>query len=336
MRRGALSVVPLMSKNRYYYYDHDSCTFVEVRRRGVTLYRQVAMVAVCSLMLAGAMAWTVDKMLTSPEEMALRAENQALQNALENVDTRIQDYATRIEKLSESDQELYRTLLEAEPISPDVRRVGIGGADPYESFGRFSSDASGMLRRSSQMLDELERKISLQNASYRQLTTLAHERDRRLDHMPAILPADGPVVSGYGMRFHPILRVRQMHHGLDIVVPVGTPVFATGDGVIKTAGRNVGYGNYVEVEHSSTGYTTLYAHLSEIPSHIRRGKKVERGEEIGLSGNTGRSSGPHLHYEVRDSDGRTLNPVYFFAPSMTPQAYNELLAMSEQETTSLD
>lgn len=325
-----------MSKNRYYYYDHDSCTFVEVKRKATSLSKQIAVVGIVALVLAGAMAWTVDKMLTSPEEMALRAENRALQEELQKVGDRIADYATRVEELSESDQKLYRTLLEADPISEDVRRVGVGGADPYESYSRFTAGTSGMLRQSAQMLDELERKISLQNASYRQLTRLAVERDRRLEEMPAILPADGTVVSGYGVRYHPILKVRRMHHGLDIVVPIGTPVHATGDGVVKDAGRNVGYGKYVEIQHGETGYTTLYAHLSEIPSHIKRGRKVKRGEQIALSGNTGRSSGPHVHYEVRDQDNRTLNPVYFFAPSMTPQAYNELLAVAEKESASLD
>ena len=325
-----------MSKNRYYYYDHDHCTFVEVKQKAVSVSRQVVSIGVSAILLAAIMAFTVDRMLTSPEELALRAENEALQEELQKVGDRIATYASRIDELSESDQNLYRTLLGAEPISEDVRRVGVGGADPYDAFGRFSPGTSVMLRESAEMLDELERMISLQNASYRQLSRLAVERERGLEEMPAILPADGPVVSGYGMRYHPILKVRMMHTGLDIVIPVGTPVHATGDGVVKEAGRNVGYGNYVIIEHGDTGYTTLYAHLSKIHGHIKRGRKVARGEEFALSGNTGRSSGPHLHYEVRDEENRTLNPVYFFAPSMTPQAYNELLAAASQEGASLD
>lgn len=325
-----------MSKNRYYYYDHDSCAFVEVKGKTESLSRQVLGFGIAAIVLAAIMVFTVDKMLTSPEEMALQAENKALQEELQRVGDRIATYATRVDELSESDQKLYRTLLEAEPISDDVRRVGVGGADLYESYSRFSTGTAGMLRESAEMLDELERKISLQNASYRQLSRLAGERERGLDEMPAILPSDGPVVSGYGVRYHPILKVRMMHSGIDIVVPVGTPVFATGDGVVTEAGRNVGYGNYIEIKHGDTGYSTLYAHLSKIPSHIKRGRAVVRGEEIALSGNTGRSSGPHLHYEVRDEENRRLNPVYFFAPSMTPQAYNELLAVASLEGASLD
>lgn len=325
-----------MPRNRYYYYDHSSCTFVEVKKKGVSFYKQAAIIGACSLLLAGIFAFTVDRMMVSPEELALRAENEVLQRELQRVGTRIEEYALKLDELTEHDQTLYRTLLDADPISQDVRRVGVGGADAYSAFDRFEGSTSDLLRESSQMLDQLERKISLQNTSYRQLMALAADRDRRMEEMPAIMPAEGPLVSGYGVRFHPILRVRRMHHGLDIVVPIGTPVYATGDGVIREAGRSVGYGKYIEIEHTSTGYSTLYAHLDDIPSHIRPGRRVKRGEQIGLSGNTGRSTGPHLHYEVRDSEGRTLNPIYFIAPSLTPTEYQQLLAASELESASLD
>jgi murein DD-endopeptidase MepM/ murein hydrolase activator NlpD len=325
-----------MSRNRYYYYDHASCTFVEVKQKGSSIAKHAAVIGAISILVAGILSFTVDRMMVSPEELALRAENRALQEELQRVGTRIEEYAVKIDELSEHDQTLYRTLLDADPISADVRRVAVGGSDAYEAFDRYNESTANILRTSAQMLDDLERRISLQNTSYRQLMALAAERDQRMEEMPAILPADGPIVSGYGMRFHPILRVRRMHHGLDIVVPIGTPVHATGDGVVRQAGRNVGYGKYIEIEHSSTGYTTLYAHLDEIHPHVRRGVRVKRGDEIALSGNTGRSTGPHLHYEVRDSDGRTLNPIYFIAPSMTPQEYQRLLASSELDAASLD
>lgn len=325
-----------MSRNRYYYYDHASCTFVEVKQKGSSIAKHAAVIGAISVLVAGILSFTVDRMMISPEELALRAENRALQEELQRVGTRIEEYAVKIEELSEHDQTLYRTLLDADPISADVRRVAVGGSDAYEAFDRYNESTANILRTSAQMLDDLERRISLQNTSYRQLMALAAERDQRMEQMPAILPADGPIVSGYGMRFHPILRVRRMHHGLDIVVPIGTPVHATGDGIVRQAGRNVGYGKYIEIEHPSTGYTTLYAHLDEIRPHVRPGARVKRGDEIALSGNTGRSTGPHLHYEVRDSDGRTLNPIYFIAPSMTPQEYQRLLASSELDAASLD
>jgi murein DD-endopeptidase MepM/ murein hydrolase activator NlpD len=138
------------------------------------------------------------------------------------------------------------------------------------------------------------------------------------------------------MRFHPILKVRRMHHGIDVLVSEGSPVYSTGGGVIREVGRNSGLGNYVKVEHPATGYTTVYAHLSEVPKEIRRGVAVKRGDRIAFSGNTGLSAAPHLHYEVRDAERRSVNPVFFFLPSLTPAQYNTMLADLKQKVSSLD
>lgn len=325
-----------MPKNRYYYYDHEACTFVEVEPRRTQWLLHGAAVLVVALILAGIFSWVIDGMTQSPQELALRQENEALQHQLSQVGQRMKVFSAQLERLSTADQELYRTLLQAEPISEEVRRAGVGGSDPYEKFSRFSAPTASILRNSSEVLDQLERQINLQNASYRELTHLAEERSERLAQMPALLPADGPVVSGYGMRSHPILRVRKMHHGIDVVVPVGSPVVSAADGVIRTAEFSPTYGHYIEVEHPASGYTTLYAHLSKIHSHVRPGRSVQRGEEIALSGNSGRSTGPHVHYEVRDAADRTINPVLFFAPNMTPHAYKQLLAEAEESTVALD
>ena len=123
---------------------------------------------------------------------------------------------------------------------------------------------------------------------------------------------------------------------MDIPVLRGTPVYATGDGIVEKAGYSGGYGLRVLIRHPIAGYKTLYAHLSKIPAHIRPGRSVTRGEQIALSGNTGLSAAPHVHYEVQDLDGRKLNPIRFIAPSMTPQQYKALLAASEKSTISLD
>jgi murein DD-endopeptidase MepM/ murein hydrolase activator NlpD len=325
-----------MSKNRYYYYDHDSCAFVEVETNRRKVYVRSLGLGVAVLLLAGLVAWSVDELMASPEELALRAENEALQDQLTQIDDRLEVFNKRLDQLSDRDRNLYRTLLEAEPISDKVRQVGVGGSDAYERFNRFGATAAMLLRKSSQELDRLERQMNLQNTSYRELRVMAAEREQWLAQMPAILPADGRVVSGYGVRRHPILRVQKMHAGVDVLVPSGSAVVATGDGVVREAGWGSGYGNHIRVEHPVTGYTTVYAHLSEIGSGIRAGREVKRGEQIGLSGNTGRSTAPHLHYEVRDENGSPLNPVYFFMPSMTPHQYREMLAESDLGAVSLD
>lgn len=325
-----------MSKNRYYYYDPETCAFVEAETPRTKYVARTALTVVAAVVLALVFTWGLDYLLVSPQELALQAENDALKAELKKADERMDAFSEELARLSETDQHLYRSLLEADPISEDIRQVGVGGADPYAAFNRFSASTSSLLRNTARQIDQLERQIGLQNASYRELTRLAEAHEVRLAEMPAILPADGPLVSGFGMRFHPILKIRRMHYGIDIHVPRGTPVVSTGDGVVVSAGKGAGFGNYVKVSHPSLGYTTLYAHLSKIPRRIRKGRKVRRGELIGYSGNTGLSQAPHLHYEVHDARGRALNPIYFFAPGMTPSQYKALREASNAPTAALD
>ena len=325
-----------MAKNRYYYYDEETFSFVELKPKRSKVIKKAALLLFASVILAGAISWGMDKVIGTPQELSLLEENEALQEQLSLVKDRMSEFSDQLSSLAEHDQELYRTILQADPISNDVRMVGVGGADVYEKFDRFSPSASEILKETAEQLDELERKVSLQNRSYRELSSLAGKRSDWLLQMPAILPADAKITSGFGMRFHPILRVRRMHAGIDMLAPIGTPVHATGDGVISKAGENSGLGKYIEVQHPATGYITVYGHLSSIPKEIRVGKKVQRGEMIGLSGNTGLSSAPHIHYEVRDKNRKPINPVYFFLPSMTPDQYRELFADAEANTSSLD
>ena len=325
-----------MAKNRYYYYDEETFSFVELKPKRSKVIKKAAMLLLASVVLAGVISWGMDKVIGTPQELSLLEENEALQEQLSLVKDRMSEFSDQLSSLAEHDQELYRTILQADPISNDMRMMGVGGNDVYEEFDRFSPSASEILKETAAQLDELERKVSLQNRSYRELSSLAGKRSDWLVQMPAILPADAKITSGFGMRFHPILRVRRMHAGIDMLAPVGTPVHATGDGVIKKAGENSGLGKYIEVHHPATGYITVYGHLSSIPKDIRVGKKVQRGEMIGLSGNTGLSSAPHIHYEVRDKNRKPINPVFFFLPSMTPEQYQELFADAEANTSSLD
>ena len=325
-----------MAKNRYYTYDHEACAFVELKDRMRRLRIQVAAIASLAIVLALVLTWGIDHYVETPQELSLKAENAVLQAQLSDVIERMEQASVRLEQLAETDQELYRSLLEAEPISNDVRQLGVGGADPYAEFDRYSPSAASLLRTSSRQLDRLERQMNLQRDSYRELGLLAGQHALQLEELPAILPTSGPVVSGYGLRYHPILKIRRMHYGVDIQVSRGTPVVTAGDGVVQEVGRGNGFGNYVKVEHADAGYVTLYAHLSKFADGLRKGREVKRGEVIAFSGNSGLSKAPHLHYEVHDLTGRALNPVYFFAPSMTPVAYQDLLRQSEQGTVSFD
>lgn len=315
-----------------YYFDPETCTFVEVETSYKQYVKQGALLLGLALVLTASTMWLIDKYwFGTPEEIALRSENQVLQEKLAQVGERMQVLNKELSQLSETDQKLYRTLLQVDPISDDVRQVGVGGSDPYEAYDRFDAETSSLLRETSQTLDQLERRMSLQSESFRTLTQEAEERERYLEDLPALIPSEGPIVSGYGKRFHPILKVRKMHGGIDVLVRPGTPVVAPAGGVIRRAGNSPSYGKYVDINHTGSGYMTRFAHLSEFASGMRRGLRVERGDTIAFSGNSGRSTGPHLHYEVRDlQTKRTLNPVYFFAPDMTPERYEELLARTDR------
>ena len=325
-----------MAKNRYYFFDSDSCEFREVEStassRGIRLVALTILVVVVASMLT----WGMDHLFRTPQELALMEENKALQKQLEQVSERIDHVSSELAELRDTDENLYRTLLNADGISEDVRQVGVGGAEAYPEFDRFSASTSRLLTETSSRLDQLERQLSFQNDSYRELTRLAAEHEEAMAQMPAIFPVDGDITSGYGLRMHPVLKVRRMHPGLDFHAPVGTPVYATADGVIKAAGRGSGLGRYVKIDHAASGYETVFAHLSQIPREVRRGRSIKRGDLIGYSGNTGLSNAPHLHYEVRDREGRSLNPLFFVAPSMTPSAYEQLLAQAENTTYIFD
>ena len=279
-----------------------------------------------TLALTTILTFAIDRVGETPEEASLRQERKALQQQLAVARVRMQRVEQRLDTLAERDERLYRTLLEVPGISPDTRQVGVGGADAYAYVARFSNTTAAVLRLSGETLDRIERQTRLQDASYRELMRLAAERNTRLAEMPALLPGSGHIVSGFGMRRHPVLGVRHAHAGVDIVMPVGSAVYSTAAGVVKSVERSSTYGNVIEVAHPASGYTTLYAHLSR--PLVRPGQHVARGEKIALSGNTGRSTGPHLHYEVREGHGQALDPAMFFAMYLTPAQYRALLAQN--------
>ncbi len=325
-----------MAGKKTYHFDDESCSFVEVQKSRKRLYVHVGLLALFALSLASVITWGLDTVIKTPEELALLDENQALQRQLRSVSKRIDTVSEELGKLQTQDQEFYRTLLNANETSEDVLQAGVGGSDPYPEFSRFSTSTSTILTRTATKIDQLERQILLQNESYRELASLAEAHEVQFEEMPAIMPVNGAITSGYGTRFHPVLKISRQHPGLDFHAAVGTPVYATGNGVIEEAASGAGLGRYIKIEHTTAGYVTVYAHLSRIASNVRKGKTVKRGDVIGYSGNTGLTQSPHLHYEIRDLQGRSLNPLFFLAPSMTPAAYQKLLKEAENTTLLFD
>lgn len=263
---------------------------------------------------------------TSFQDGQLAIENQSLRNQLGGYQQDISNLSDELSDISARDRELYRVIMGADPIPEDVSRVGIGGTDPYSRFDGLSESAARLLRQNTEKLDELERRINLQYISFEYLDETARNRSEMWQQTPSIMPTTiGRISSSKGMRLHPILRYKRQHNGVDIAVPENTPVFATANGVVERIGyEGRGYGHYIVLTHANAGYRTLYAHLKMAPS-LSRGTTVVRGEQIGLSGNSGLSVAPHVHYEVQDQNGTPLSPRDFFMLGMSPQDYQLLL-----------
>jgi murein DD-endopeptidase MepM/ murein hydrolase activator NlpD len=239
----------------------------------------------------------------------LDSENRILKERIRELSQHMVGLQRSLDEISEQGNEL-RLKVDLSQIDDDTRQAAVGGSEPSE-FTFLSGDARESLVRSERLIDDLSREVALQRASYTEIHNRYEYNKEFFKHLPAIKPMSGFYsVHGYGMRVHPVLRVYRMHEGVDILGDVGTDVYATGDGVVRYAGRTQGgYGAVIEISHGY-GYSTLYAHLSKVL--VRPGRKVTRGQLIAKSGRSGLVSGPHLHYEVRYK-GRKQNPIdYFF------------------------
>ena len=281
--------------------------------------------AVSAILVIVAGSVTLDFLSISPQEQILIAEKQLLHEEIVFSHNRVTNLAQQIDDLAQTDQELYRLILQTDTIPSDVRQLGVGGADPYAHFDGFSQSTASLLRDHVELLDELERKVALQDASYQVLLSLGVKKRRHLEQLPTIQPTIGTLSSTYGSRLHPILHYRKMHSGVDISVPNDSPVYATGGGTVELIDYDAGYGNYIVIDHPAAGYKTLYGHLNSVSLHLKVGDDVVRGQQIALSGNTGLSTAPHVHYEVRDQNYNSLDPINFFGVSMTPEQYRDFL-----------
>lgn len=237
--------------------------------------------------------------------------------------------------LEERDDKIYREIFGAAPIDEAVRNAGIGGNDRYKTLKNF--DNSETLVKLHESLDQINRRMYVQSKSYDELTKLAKAKNAMLMSIPAIQPVANKdlkrVASGFGYRIDPIYRTGKFHAGMDFTSPVGTPVTTTGDGVIEVVeSKQWGYGNCIVVNHGY-GYKTRYAHLSKFK--VKRGQKVTRGQVIGYVGNTGKSTGPHLHYEVMKNND-PVNPANYYYSDLTPEQYEAILKLSNAHNQSFD
>ena len=292
---------------KIYYYSKRDLKYKEIGR-GVLSLAMVALMVLSSLltMFSGYLGLDVFGLRSMRAESIAR-ENSILKAQLASLNRRMDSFQLVMKNLAKSDDQL-RTSVNLPTIPPDVRMVSVGGVAENADYG-VSGDANRLISKAAKSLEVLSREATLQQDSYTDILRKYNQNQQLFAHIPAIDPIRGGIITdGFGMRFHPILHMRLMHDGIDLVADVGTNVHATGDGVVTYVGPRGGYGNVVEIDHGF-GYSTLYGHLEK--ALVREGQKVKRGQVIALSGDTGLSTGPHLHYEVI-KNGIHVNPAAYF------------------------
>ena len=262
----------------------------------------------------------------SPSEKELRIENSRLLAQYNVLSRRLDDALEVMQGIQQRDDNLYRVVLQADPVVDAVRKAGYGGTNRYEELMDMAN--SDLVVNTTQKMDMLNRQLYIQSKSFDEVVELLKDHDEMLRCIPAIQPVANKnlkyTASGYGMRIDPIYKTTKFHAGMDFSANIGTPVYATGDGVVKKAGWQSGYGKIIIINHGF-GYETWYAHLNDYD--VRVGQKVVRGEVIGEVGNTGKSTGPHLHYEVHVK-GKAVNPVNYYFMDLSAEEYDKMIELA--------
>ena len=285
--------------------------------------------------IAGIILLILSAFFDTPGERQQKRENKQLTTQYKSLNDKLHRMELTMDQIKERDDNIYRTIFGVEPVAVSIREAGFGGINRYRMLEGYTN--SELVISTSQKLDKMVKQLDVQWKSYNEVVSLAEKNEIFLASIPAISPVSDKdltrFASGYGYRIHPIYRTRKMHTGIDLTAPSGTEVYATGDGrIIKASYAPGGYGKRILIDHGF-GYKTLYAHLSDI--HVKVGQKIKRGELIGDVGNTGRSTAPHLHYEVRKNN-KTENPVNYYYNDLTPEQYDEVISVSSRMNMSFD
>jgi murein DD-endopeptidase MepM/ murein hydrolase activator NlpD len=270
----------------------------------------------------------------SPEEKQLGQEKSHMQAQYKVLQRQFGEMQEVVSDLQERDDNLYRVVFQADPIPFSVRRAAATNDDYYEQLLDMTN--SEVVVSTTKKLNELKKELYIQSKSYDELVLMAKNKENMLQNLPAIQPVLNKnlkqMASGYGWRIDPVYHTRRFHAGMDFAAPIGANIYATGNGQVISAGWQQGYGNCVQINHGY-GYVTLYGHMSAFK--IRAGQKVKRGDVIGLVGSTGKSTGPHLHYEVHFK-GEIMNPQNYYFLDLSPADYDRMVQMSNNSGQMFD
>jgi len=320
-----------------YYYDSDTLSYRKIdHKKGKKI--KIFLMSIFGMLLSGFLLLIIYlniPYIVSPKEKALKRELVNMELQFELLNKKMGQAQKVLSELEERDNAIYRVYFEANPISKEQRKAGFGGINRYKNLEGF--DNSNLIINTSKKIDILTKQIVVQSKSLDEIAILAEEKEKLLKAIPTIQPVKNEdltrMASGYGYRSDPFTKARKFHKGMDFTAPRGTPVYATGNGVVKRADRrSSGYGRHIRIDHGF-GYVSLYAHLYKYA--VKKGQKVKRGDLIGFVGSTGRSQAPHLHYEII-KDKKKINPINFYYGDLSSEEFAELLKVAGQENQSLD
>ncbi len=318
-----------------YYYNTNTLRYEKLETPlRVKLLRVFAFLA-AAIVTAALISFIAFRFIGSPQEKILQRQNEILKDKYSELGDKVKSIEQQMQELEKRDNSVYRAIFEADPIPDSARAKEIEMQQEVAIVEGMKGNE--LVNSIISTLNRLSNRIMVQQSSFDEIQKLVANKEQLLARTPAIQPINNKdltrVASGFGYRIDPIYKTTKMHAGIDFTAPQGTPVYATADGTVKTAGNTGnGYGNHVIINHGY-GYETLYGHMVRVKA--RNGQAVKRGEVIGWVGSTGKSTGPHLHYEVHKY-GKHIDPIYFFYNDLTPEQFDLLLKRAAASNQSFD
>jgi len=308
---------------------------LSARQKSIRFLGLTGFISLCSFILY-TVAYTI---VPTPKEIAMERELNQMKYQFSSITSDFDNMADQLDELQNVDAEVHRIIFGIEPLDESVWEGGIGGHEENEYYSTFEN-SEAFITDARKKIERIQYKLSLQKNSLDTIFNLAKQREEKLISIPSIKPVQETklkrkmrYMSGYGIRIHPVHKVKKFHKGIDFTAPRGTPIQSTGNGkVIRVEKKTRGYGKNVIIDHGF-GYTTLYAHMQDID--VKIGDVVTKGQKIGTIGSTGTSTAPHLHYEVRIND-RPVNPIDYCMDGLSPKEYKELVLRASKENQSFD
>ena len=318
-----------------YYYNTNTLRYEKLETPlRVKLLRVFGFIA-AALVTAALIAYVAFRFVGSPQERILQQQNRALRDNYRELEDTLESIQRQMRELEKRDNDVYRAIFEANPIPDSARAREL---EVKQEIARVEKIKDHQLVGSiTSTINNISSRIAAQKKSYDEVEDLVKNKEQLLARTPAIQPVSNKdlnrIASGFGYRIDPVYKTTKFHAGLDFSAPQGTPIYATADGTVSTSGNSGnGYGNHVIINHGY-GYETLYGHMVRVKS--RAGQAVKRGEVIGWVGSTGKSTGPHCHYEVH-KNGEKIDPIYYFYNDLTPEQFDQLLKKAAASNQSFD